>query len=107
MHLPHLCVIETTLVLRSWVARGEVHAARAALALEDLADFRGIRHPVEPQLPRIWELRSNLSAYDVSYVALAEASAGRRSPRTRGSRASGHRAEVEVVGSARPREPES
>ena len=31
------------------------------------------RHAHEPLLPRVWELRGNLSAYDAVYVALAEA----------------------------------
>ena len=31
------------------------------------------RHPTFPLLHRVWELRDNLSAYDASYVALAEA----------------------------------
>jgi predicted nucleic acid-binding protein len=31
-----------------------------------------VRHVHTPVLTRIWELRSNLSAYDALYVALAE-----------------------------------
>jgi len=31
-----------------------------------------IRHALHPVLGRIWELRDNLSAYDASYVAVAE-----------------------------------
>jgi predicted nucleic acid-binding protein len=31
------------------------------------------RYPVFSLLDRVWELRDNLSAYDASYVALAEA----------------------------------
>ena len=30
------------------------------------------RYPVFALLDRVWELRDNLSAYDASYVALAE-----------------------------------
>jgi predicted nucleic acid-binding protein len=30
------------------------------------------RYPVFSMLDRVWELRDNLSAYDASYVALAE-----------------------------------
>lgn len=30
------------------------------------------RYPVFSYLDRVWELRDNLSAYDASYVALAE-----------------------------------
>ena len=35
--------------------------------------FGVIRYPVFALLERVWELRDNLSAYDASYVALAEA----------------------------------
>jgi predicted nucleic acid-binding protein len=31
------------------------------------------RYPHDPLLDRIWSLRHNLTAYDASYVALAEA----------------------------------
>jgi predicted nucleic acid-binding protein len=31
-----------------------------------------IRYPVEPLVPRMWSLRRNITAYDASYVALAE-----------------------------------
>jgi predicted nucleic acid-binding protein len=31
------------------------------------------RHPATPLLPRIWELKARLTAYDATYVALAEA----------------------------------
>jgi len=30
------------------------------------------RHQIPPLLERVWELRANLSAYDATYVALAE-----------------------------------
>jgi predicted nucleic acid-binding protein len=46
---------------------------RAALALADLADLPLTRAPHLPLLPRCWELRHNLTPYDASYVALAEA----------------------------------
>ncbi len=42
-------------------------------ALEDLADLPLTRYPPGLFLPRIWELRQNLTAYDAVYVALAEA----------------------------------
>jgi predicted nucleic acid-binding protein len=41
--------------------------------LGDLADLDIHRYEHEPLLPRIWELRENLTAYDAAYVALAEA----------------------------------
>lgn len=72
LHIPHLAVIETASVLRAWVARDGVSEQRAAAALADLADLPALRWPGEPLLPRIWELRGTVTAYDASYVALAE-----------------------------------
>ncbi|QLQ11696.1 MAG: type II toxin-antitoxin system VapC family toxin [Nocardioidaceae bacterium] len=72
LHMPHLAVIETTSVLRTWVRREEVTESRAAAALADLADLPARRWPAEPLLARMWELRDNLTSYDASYVALAE-----------------------------------
>lgn len=72
LHLPHLAVVETASVLRGWVLGGHVSEARARAALADLAAFPATRWPAEPLLPRLWELRDNLSAYDATYVALAE-----------------------------------
>ncbi len=98
VHVPHLAISETAAVLRSWVARGEILAERARGALEDLADLPAARYPVEPFLPRIWELRHNLSAYDAHYVALAESlGAGLLTLDGRIARASGHSASVEVL----------
>lgn len=46
---------------------------RSAQALVDLAALPLRRVPHLSLLARVWELRGNLSAYDASYVALAEA----------------------------------
>ena len=45
---------------------------RAADALEDYLDLPLIRHGHQALLGRILQLRSNFSAYDAAYVALAE-----------------------------------
>jgi predicted nucleic acid-binding protein len=45
-------------------------AADALHAPHLLADV--IHHPHEPLLPVMWRLRSNLTAYDAAYVAVAE-----------------------------------
>ena len=45
---------------------------RGEEALRDLADMPIERFAHTPFLPRIWELRNNLTAYDAAYVALAE-----------------------------------
>lgn len=73
LHVPHLAVIETVSVLRAWVRRDELSEQRALAALTDLDDLPARRWPVEPLLSRVWELRDNLTVYDASYVALAEA----------------------------------
>jgi predicted nucleic acid-binding protein len=46
---------------------------RADEAVADLADLRLVRYPHAPLRPRVWELRDSLTAYDATYVALAEA----------------------------------
>jgi predicted nucleic acid-binding protein len=65
--------VEVAQVLRRYEARGELEAARGREALADLVDFPLARYPHDLLLPRIWELRANLTAYDAAYVALAEA----------------------------------
>lgn len=72
LHLPHLAVIETASVLRAWVRLGDLSEERAFAALEDLRDLPARRWPGEPLLGRIWELRDNVTAYDATYIALAE-----------------------------------
>ncbi|MEA3021134.1 MAG: hypothetical protein QOI47_2658, partial [Actinomycetota bacterium] len=44
----------------------------AALARADLRGLPITRVPHAPLMERCWELRTNLTAYDASYVALAE-----------------------------------
>src|SRR5690349_16147642 len=73
LHVPPLAIVETASVLRAWERRGDITAARASSALEDLAEFPAKRWAAEALLPRVWELRSNVTAYDACYVALAEA----------------------------------
>jgi len=72
LHAPHLLDLEVAQVLRRYAASGELDPRRGAQALEDLADFPLLRYPHDVLLPRIWELRNNLTAYDAAYVALAE-----------------------------------
>ena len=72
-HSPHLMDVEVTQGLRRLVRAGEVSAARAAEAIEDLNDFDLHRHAHLTLLTRAWQLRENVTAYDAMYVALAEA----------------------------------
>jgi predicted nucleic acid-binding protein len=97
-HAPHLIDVEVAQVLRKQVAKGVMSDARGEEALQDFLDLQLVRYPHDFLLPRVWELRKNLTAYDAVYVALAEALgfplvtcdaniAG----------APGHRAQVDVV----------
>jgi predicted nucleic acid-binding protein len=98
LHAPALLDLEVAQVLRRYVARGEVTAARASVALETMTGFPIARYTHEPLLARIWELRANLTAYDGAYVALAEAL---RAPLVTGdgrlARAPGIRIPVELI----------
>ena len=73
LHAPHLVDVEALSALRRLVATGEMTAARAGEAISDLLDLPIERYPHDILVPRVWELRENFSAYDASYVALAEA----------------------------------
>lgn len=98
---PELVDLEVASVLRRQVQGGQVDIRRAALALTDLAAMPLRRAPHRPLLARCWELRDNLTIYDASYVALAEALdvtllTGDR----RLARAPGSRCRVEMLRSA-------
>jgi predicted nucleic acid-binding protein len=97
LHAPHLLDVEVAQVLRRYAAAGNVTSERGRQALTDLGDFPILRYPHDVLLPRIWELRHNVTAYDGAYLALAEALAA---PLVtcdgRLASAPGHAAEVEV-----------
>ena len=69
---PHLIDVELLHALRRQVRLGELGIDRATDIRADLADLALTRYPHEPLNDRIWELRENLTAYDASFVALAE-----------------------------------
>jgi predicted nucleic acid-binding protein len=73
LHVPHLLDVEVAQALRRLVQQGELGQADARVALEELSALDLERHAHEPLLDRIWALRKNLTAYDATYVALAEA----------------------------------
>jgi predicted nucleic acid-binding protein len=99
LHAPHLLDVEVTQVLRRFVAHGQLDPERARQALEDLADLPLERYSHTLLLPRIWELRENLTAYDATYIALAEVlGATLLTGDGRIGRAPGHSVQVEVVG---------
>lgn len=69
---PHLVDLEVAQVLRRLVVKGDLTTTRAEQALADLDALGLERHAHADLIPRIWSLRSNLTAYDAAYVALAE-----------------------------------
>jgi predicted nucleic acid-binding protein len=98
LHAPHLLDVEVAQVLRRFASRGEIAPERGRSALADLADFPLQRYPHDLLLPRIWELRDTVTAYDAAYVALAEALDAPLLTRDRRlAAAPGHRARVELV----------
>lgn len=76
LHGPELLDLEVLNVLRRYVQAGRIAADRAETAVRRLneLDLRRYRHG--PMLPRIWSWRTNLSAYDATYVTLAEVLGG-------------------------------
>jgi len=96
---PDLVDVETVSVLRRRWRAGDLTARRFSTAVDDLADLNMVRLPTLPLMRRAYELRANVTAYNTTYVALAEhlgwvlVTADRRL-----SRAPGIRCTVEVIG---------
>jgi predicted nucleic acid-binding protein len=98
LHAPHLVDVEVAQVLRRYARAGQIVPERGAEAVADVADLPLTRYPIHLLLPRVWELRDSLTAYDAVYVALAEAlEAPLVTCDQRMAHAPGHRARVVVV----------
>lgn len=98
LHAPHLIDVEIAQVLRRYAATSQVDAQRCRTALDDWLLFSLSRYAHDILLPRAWELRANVTAYDAVYVALAEALDApliTRDGRLAG--ATGHNARIELV----------
>lgn len=72
LHTPHLLDVEVAQVMRRYVREGKISDRRGEEALADLGDLPLNRYPHDFLLPRVWDLRATLTAYDAVYVALAE-----------------------------------
>ena len=95
---PALIDLEVLSMIRRWVAQDKVGLSRAGQAILDLAVLPIERYPHVALVPRVWELRHNLTPYDASYVALAEAlGAVLVTADARLAGASGLRCEVELL----------
>jgi predicted nucleic acid-binding protein len=72
LHIPALCDVEVAAGLRrAWLLKA-LSDERGAAALDDHLDLPLIRHGHQSLLSRIIDFRPNFSAYDATYVALAE-----------------------------------
>jgi predicted nucleic acid-binding protein len=69
---PSLLGFECSNIIRRHELAGLVSADQAAQAHADLVAMPVEHWPYELLSPRVWQLRSNLSSYDASYVAVAE-----------------------------------
>ena len=95
---PHLIDVEAAQVLRRYAQAGEIDGRRGREAMADLADMPIRRYPHDVLLPRVWDLRHNLTAYDATYVALAEALDAPLVTRDRRlAGAAGHGAKIELL----------
>jgi predicted nucleic acid-binding protein len=70
--IPDLADVETVAVLRKrWLA-DDLTDRRFRSAIDDLLALPLTRFPTGPLMVRAYELRANVTAYDASYIALAE-----------------------------------
>jgi predicted nucleic acid-binding protein len=70
--VPDLAYVETVAVLRKRWRAGDLSDRRFRSVIEDLLDLPLARYPTAPLMPRAYELRANVTAYDACYIALAE-----------------------------------
>ena len=73
LHAPHLIDTELLHGLRRLTLGGSISDERAEGARSDFAELSLVRYPHVSLSDRVWELRENITAYDATFVALAEA----------------------------------
>ena len=72
LHAPHLIDSEVAHGLHRSATARRLTAGAAWIALDAWRRLGMTRYAVFTLLDRVWELRDNVSAYDASYIALAE-----------------------------------
>jgi len=72
LHSPDLALAETANVLRRQELAGRLQPVEATLAHADLLELPLRTWPYAALAERSWELRGSLTAYDASYVVVAE-----------------------------------
>jgi predicted nucleic acid-binding protein len=97
LHVPEHGGAEVLSAIRGLRLGGSIGDAIALQALADYAMMPLRRHPVVPFIPRAWELRHAMTAYDALYAALAETLGCPLVTCDGKMRVGGHQAEVIVV----------
>ena len=98
VHAPHNVDVEVVSGLRSLEFRGAIDPARARDGIGVHRALRIERHSHGRHVPRMWQLRHNLTASDAAYVALAEAlDAPLLTCDARLAASTGHQARIELV----------
>jgi predicted nucleic acid-binding protein len=69
---PELFDVEAAHVLRRLARAGVLSEPDAAAVLTDIGDAPIARAPHLPLMERVWQLRHSVTAYDATYIALAE-----------------------------------
>jgi predicted nucleic acid-binding protein len=72
LHGPDLIELEVLQVIRRLARAERISGAQAEEAVRSLRETRLVHWPHSALRDRVWSLRHNLSAYDASYVALAD-----------------------------------
>jgi len=73
LHSTHLIDLEVASALRRFVRTGALSPDRARNGLDVFLLLAIRRHAPRLLVDRVWALRDTLTAYDASYIALAEA----------------------------------
>ena len=71
--VPHLIDVEVVSAIRKMVAGRVIDSHDSGQFLAGLAALPAERYSHTPLIGRIWQLRQNFTAYDATYIALAEA----------------------------------
>jgi predicted nucleic acid-binding protein len=101
LHGPHLIDTELLHALRRMSIKHQITNERAEDARSDFAELALIRYRHEPLNDRVWGLRHNLTAYDATFIALAEAlSAPLITCDARLAATPGHSAQIELFGAS-------
>lgn len=73
LHAPHLLDTEVVSALRGLTLGKHLTARRARAALDDFLDLPLVRYPPSPLVIELWVRRHAHTAYDATFIALADA----------------------------------